>query len=998
MKRFLYYTLLCCASVALGACTQSDELDSIQMDGGKITISTSLDGQVVTRAADNAIERTVKHIDVFVVKSEGSDAGSVVHYERSTNGNNGGSAADGAGQLTLSIGRASEKFAVDAKYTFYLVANATISETDAAAMTTLSALEDWTQSEAIENAGLMSSWMHVTGTQLGGNATPDVFLMQAIAGDAAGQVVNSSANNGESLSLSASLERAAAKIVVNISQGENVSFYENLTQGEERGSSLYYFNMLPVKSYVLSGQTLPLAQQQLVTTVDLGPNESTGVWTAQDGSTAENPKHKIQVVGYAYAHSWGEIDPQDATALVLNIPIKWDKNGDSSDGNEFAACNSWYKIPLSKQMKFERNKCYQVDVVINTAGADDRSSVIELEGVEFATLPWMDVDITVGTTDRPKYLTLNTDVVKIYNANSDDSQLIFSSSSPITAIRLKDIDDEAFSSEYRGDGYLAYYKNKYSQIVGLSNAIQQTISATAPNDALNGPITIVSPIIPASQEEIDAQIAALVAPVYPDVTAPTEPAGRPATPDVVEQPKTPVKPHPDDYKPADTVPGNNSTTRTNYRYTIATNGIVTFEKQTGTREWEGVFIFGQWSDWEYSAWTADTETQREWDTALAQYNSDVATYDERLEAYNTYINVTLPAYNSQLAAWQSTAEYQSYQALLTAYQTAINEYNTKKAAYDAAVAQIMQQAGGEETHYNTIRYLEFEVENEQGLTADFRVEQYPLVYITNIVGWYSYRDDFIGGTATEPTTYLEKRGSIVGVSYDEMNNDEVVHEYHTSSSGFWRSKVNRDVTRGTNGAPNQFSQTQRSYDIDYYNWGGNTVGHSNAENGNARMYHVRVTATSGRYTVARPKIVNASGVETTDVESGFTEASAANSTIVSPSFMIASRLGFINSGSGNITFGNNATTLAVAREHCMNYVEVAADGRVFDDWRLPTAAEIGIILDLQSGSDDNSNAAIDYLLNAAYYFSASGPIANSQNKTSGTAIRCIRDAYDVNDR
>ena len=82
----------------------------------------------------------------------------------------------------------------------------------------------------------------------------------------------------------------------------------------------------------------------------------------------------------------------------------------------------------------------------------------------------------------------------------------------------------------------------------------------------------------------------------------------------------------------------------------------------------------------------------------------------------------------------------------------------------------------------------------------------------------------------------------------------------------------------------------------------------------------------------------------------------------------------------------------------MNYVEVAADGRVFDDWRLPTAAEIGIILDLQSGSNNNANAAIDYLLNAAYYYSASGPVANSQKTTDGTAIRCIRDSYDVNDR
>lgn len=995
MKRFIYYTLICCAAIALGACTHTDELDSIQTGDGQITITTLLGDQVATRAADTNVERTVKHIDVFVVKSDGEGAGSVVHYERSAVGNNNGAAEDGAGTLTLSVKRADAKFVQNAKYTFYLVANASISSADASALTSLSALEDWIQNEVTETGGIKTSWLHVTGTKLGGGTPPETFVMQAVAGAADGQVVNSTSGNGETMKLSASLERAAAKIVVNISQGADVNFFQHLADGATHGSALYYFNMLPVKSYVLPKNTVALAEQELITTIDLGPNEHTYIWTAQTGSTAEAPIHKIQVVGYAYAHAWGESDPQDATALVVNIPVKWNKNGVASDGNEFVACNSWYKIPLSEDMKFERNKCYTVDVVINTAGADDRTSVVELEGINFSTLPWVDVDITIGdSSNKPAYLTLNKEVVKIYNANMDAEQLSFSSSSPITAIRLKDIDDEAFSAEYRGDGYLAYYKNKYSQIVGLSDAVQQTISATAPNDVLNGPITISSPIIPATQEEVDAAIAALEAPVYPDVTAPTEPAGRPAAPDVVAEPTTPVAPNPDNYKPEDTVPGWNSTSRTNYRYTTASDGTVTFELQTGTREW----TWGGLTDWEYSAWTADTETQREWDAAIAQYNSDVATYNDRLAAYNEYINVTLPAYNTQLATWQSSAEYQTYAALLATYEAAINDYNTKKAAYDAAVAQIQQQAGVEETHYNTIRYLEFEVENEQGLTADFRVEQYPLVYITNIVGWYSYRDDFIEGTATEPTTYLEKRGSIVGVSYDGMNNGNVVHDYHTSSSGFWRSKVNRDVTRGTNGAPNQFSQTQRSYDIDYYNWGGSTVGHSNAENGNARMYHVRVTATSSRYTVARPRIVDANGVETTDVESGYTATTTDNSNIVSPSFMIASRLGFINSGSGNITFGNDATTAAVAREHCMNYVEVAADGRVFDDWRLPTAAEIGIILDLQSGSNDNANAAIDYLLNAGYYYSASGPVANSQSTTTGTAIRCIRDSYDVNDR
>ena len=54
------------------------------------------------------------------------------------------------------------------------------------------------------------------------------------------------------------------------------------------------------------------------------------------------------------------------------------------------------------------------------------------------------------------------------------------------------------------------------------------------------------------------------------------------------------------------------------------------------------------------------------------------------------------------------------------------------------------------SHYNTIRYLEFEVTNEQDLTATFRVMQYPPVVITNEEGYLSYRDDFTRKTGEGP--------------------------------------------------------------------------------------------------------------------------------------------------------------------------------------------------------------------------------------------------------
>jgi hypothetical protein len=73
---------------------------------------------------------------------------------------------------------------------------------------------------------------------------------------------------------------------------------------------------------------------------------------------------------------------------------------------------------------------------------------------------------------------------------------------------------------------------------------------------------------------------------------------------------------------------------------------------------------------------------------------------------------------------------------------------------------------------------------------------------------------------------------------------------------------------------------------------------------------------------------------------------------------------------------------------------------VYDNWRLPTEAELNIIIQIQ-GTKNQDADAIDYLLNGRYYMSASGPVFNNKYDTtnSGTstndnaAIRCVRDAY-----
>jgi hypothetical protein len=159
-------------------------------------------------------------------------------------------------------------------------------------------------------------------------------------------------------------------------------------------------------------------------------------------------------------------------------------------------------------------------------------------------------------------------------------------------------------------------------------------------------------------------------------------------------------------------------------------------------------------------------------------------------------------------------------------------------------------------------------------------------------------------------------------------------------------------------------------------------------------------ASSSEYTLGRPALD----------EYGYTASDEENSKLVSPSFVIASRLGAVISTYSGLSGMSNDKKLIVFADHCKNYVEVddVNDDKkdpveVYDNWRLPTKAELEIIIKIQGTADDNTSA-IDYLLNGRYYMSASGPVFNHKNndgteeledpmQATGVAIRCVRDAY-----
>lgn len=236
---------------------------------------------------------------------------------------------------------------------------------------------------------------------------------------------------------------------------------------------------------------------------------------------------------------------------------------------------------------------------------------------------------------------------------------------------------------------------------------------------------------------------------------------------------------------------------------------------------------------------------------------------------------------------------------------------------------------------NGIRYIKVKVTNGQGLSKEFTVKQYPLEYIVTVPGWYSYRTDF-------------------GSTYEKKGNRKVSNDYFSSKvyyEGDWWND-------------------EGIYTYTWSRYASNpSLGTRQDGNDNNNMYFVRITKTSNEYVLSVPAMD----------KDGYTESSPENNQLVAPAFMIASQLGTIYPQRFND-----------AKEHCKQYAEKSLAGEVYDDWRLPTEAELEIIDKYQN----TAGSVIDEVLGGKYYWAASGKAYETQKGTEGTKdeayIRCIR--------
>ena len=455
MKRIIN-TILISAMAALSfSCQMKDEMSLPMNESIVLDLSSGL-----TKAAHTSTEAFVNHVDVFIFEAISGAPASGKHYGRYIVNN--------AASLTLDAKRSD--FDQSKKYFVYLIANSMVEESEFA---------QYTEHNTLLNKIQEDRNLHITGLNV--ENAPKYFLMDALAKDNGGSspVQLNNGNPADDTVLSAQLRRAAAKVVINIEAGERVDFMPyTIAVGSEGG--MYYIRNLPYQTYLLAEAK---AAEDITAEVRNTTKSDSEYFTWRP----ETDKKNVSLTTYVYPHSWSNTSIlEEETCVVMNLPL----NYTDDEGNVHVYHNSWYKIPMTDDKKFERNNYYEVNINLNRPGAIAESTPVDVEGIYYAVADWTTVTVNVGGETRPDYLQLSTDHVDIYNQNSDDTSLSFTSSTPIPADGITLLE--------------AYYYNYLDQRVNLQTndpyRIYSQIEATAQQNVLNGGITINSPFYSATQE------------------------------------------------------------------------------------------------------------------------------------------------------------------------------------------------------------------------------------------------------------------------------------------------------------------------------------------------------------------------------------------------------------------------------------------------------------------------------------------------------------------
>ena len=244
----------------------------------------------------------------------------------------------------------------------------------------------------------------------------------------------------------------------------------------------------------------------------------------------------------------------------------------------------------------------------------------------------------------------------------------------------------------------------------------------------------------------------------------------------------------------------------------------------------------------------------------------------------------------------------------------------------------------------SVKYIKIKVTCE-GVKdpVNVTIKQYPLEYIQGIAGWYSTKsiDGWIDWQ-TDQASHDTKKTSSDSKFDAKVKDGDYIYTYQDKRYGTLWNGYYYAARKGSEASLGQ---------------------HNN------QMYVVQITSTQQDQTDY--KIGHVTTIDPNTKQS--------KENVVSPAFMLASQLGTVK------PFGNGVD----ASNHCDKYVEVRTGGKKYTDWRLPTAAEIGVIGKYQNNKTQN---VMSEVLKAYSYWALNGNQVTANINGSGSGyVRCVRD-------
>lgn len=255
----------------------------------------------------------------------------------------------------------------------------------------------------------------------------------------------------------------------------------------------------------------------------------------------------------------------------------------------------------------------------------------------------------------------------------------------------------------------------------------------------------------------------------------------------------------------------------------------------------------------------------------------------------------------------------------------------------------------------SVKYIKIKVTCD-GLEEIVTIKQYPLEYIQGIAGWYSTKDEL--NTYQGYDWFGNPSGKIATTVGIDWKNDQTPHKTRKGyADDYFQAKVCIDN--------NIYTYYDKKQNKNYQATTRSNMGEQN----NNQMYVVQITSTQQDQTDY--KIGHVTNIDPK------TKLSQEN--VVSPAFMLASQLGTVQPFDDGVDASN----------HCDKYIEVRTDGKKYIDWRLPTAAEIGVIGKYQNNTSQN---VMSEVLKAYSYWALNGNQVTANKNGSGTGyVRCVRD-------